>query len=307
MTMLTRKDFSEVRTWIFRNARNLEITLWRYFFENGGRADVVSALSFYQNADGGFGHALEPDSWNPESSPYTTLYAINTLQSISFEDMSHPVFAGILRFLDSGTHYTDETGWLFSIPSNDAHPRAPWWTYSPEANGYESIGVTAVLAAFILTHGDKGSGLYTKALTQARRLMERMSGPGKFGDMGLNGFCVLLEAVRKAGLTAETVKKLVNDSIVRDTGLWPTYCVRPSNYIRSPDSPFYADNADIVRRELDYLVETRPKGGVWGIEWSWFDLGDTYPKEFAIAANWWRAIMAVEKMRLLRSFGRIEI
>ena len=104
---------------------------------------MVSSLSFYQNGDGGFGHALEPDSWNPESSPYTTLYAVNTLKSIDFFDKTHPIYTSLLCFLDSGAHYTDDYGWLFSIPSNNEHAHAPWWTYSPEANTYESIGLTA--------------------------------------------------------------------------------------------------------------------------------------------------------------------
>ena len=55
MKKLYKKSFDEIRLWIYRNARNLELTLWQYEFENGSKDAVLSALSYYQNDDGGFG------------------------------------------------------------------------------------------------------------------------------------------------------------------------------------------------------------------------------------------------------------
>ncbi len=314
MQMLTKQDYAEIRTWVYRNARPLELSLWQYFFENGNKTDVLTALCFYQNSDGGFGHALEPDNWNPVSSPYTTLYAANTLKSIDFTDTAHPVYTGILRYLDSGAHYTDEHGWLFSIPSNNDHAHAPWWTYSPEANTCESTGLTAELAAFILRTIEPNTRLYKQAMDQAGRIIAIITTPGKLGEMSIGGFNVLLDTAEKLGLSAtlgagqarETLRQLVHDSIVRDTSSWETYCPRPSNYIKSPNSPYYADNAVIVQTELDYLIKTRPAGSVWDIQWTWFDLSEKYAGELAVSTNWWKAIMAVEKMRYLKSFDRVE-
>jgi hypothetical protein len=76
---------------MYRNARDIELAIWRYYFENGSKEAVLSSLSFYQNDDGGFGHALEADSWDPNSSPYTTLKAINILMGINFTDRQEPV------------------------------------------------------------------------------------------------------------------------------------------------------------------------------------------------------------------------
>jgi hypothetical protein len=133
--------------------------------------------------------------------------------------------------------------------------------------------------------------------------------------MGIGGFCVLLNAINKAGLTknydmtavSERVRELVKSSIGRDTSKWEFYGVRPSNYITSPDSIYFDDNRDIVETELDYLIETRPKDGVWGITWSWFDNNEKYAKAFAISENWWKANLAVSKLLMLRNFGRLEI
>jgi len=132
--------------------------------------------------------------------------------------------------------------------------------------------------------------------------------------MGIGGYCRLLDSIKQAQLTKhfdcdfliEKLKKLVNDSIVRDTEKWVNYSVRPSNYITSPESIFYKDNEDIVSRELDYIIETRPKNGVWDITWSWFENDDKYPKEFAISENWWKAEKAIEKINFLKNFNRVD-
>lgn len=157
MKTLSRENLLDIKTWMHRNAREVDLAAWRCHFENGSEEDVLSALTYYQNADGGFGRALEADSWNPDSSPYTTLYAIKILNGIGFTDMRHPILQGIVRFLESGAHCL-ENGWYFNIPSNNDHPHAPWWTFDMKANAVESIGLTAELAAFVLTRCDKGAG-----------------------------------------------------------------------------------------------------------------------------------------------------
>jgi hypothetical protein len=312
MKKLSNEDFLEIRDWMYRNARNIELSLWKYHFENGSREDVLSALSFYQNEDGGFGNAMEADNWNPESTPYTTLRAIDVLKSIDYIDMEHPIMRGIFRYLES-TEYMTEYGWMFSIPSNDRYPHAPWWTYDSQANRFESIGLTAELAAFILQYSSNDTELYSRALTFAKQLTEDLKRLNKFGDMGIGGYCALVDAIKKCGLEESfdyenllcTVKQLVYNSIERDISKWEFYGKRPSSYIHSPESVFFRENEDIVMKELDYLIEKRPEKGVWNITWSWFDNNEKYAKEFAVSENWWKATIAIQNMMQLRNFDRL--
>ncbi len=312
MKTLGPEAFGEVRSWIHRNARQIDLALWQYLFENGSREAVLSALSLYQNPDGGFGNALEPDNWNPASTPYTTLFAINLLKQLDFCDTSHPILQGIFNFLESGKYFS-ENGWLFNIPSNNEHPHAPWWTYSIEANELESAGVTAELCAFVIGFFNEGTDFYKKVLNIVTRILEGLESRSRHGDMGIGGYCVLLAAIDKAGLREKydyarlmnIVNGLVSGSIERDTSKWAFYGICPSNYITSPDSIFYKDNEDIVLKELDYLIDTRPRNGVWDITWSWFDNNEKYKKEFAVSENWWKAIKAIEKIALLKNFSRL--
>lgn len=318
MKMLYQKDYEEVRVWMHRNARALELAVWKYFFENGPKEEIVSALAFYQNEDGGFGNCVEPDCWNGESSPYATMTVIGLLRQIAWIEEAgsgHPLVEGIFRYLESGKH-SDENGWYFVIPSNDTYPRAPWMTYSEQTNEEQSMGVTAALCAFVLRYGNQESALYGRAVGYAKKILNKLSDTEDFGEMGAGGASLLLADILAGGLSGlfapldpgqllEGMAVVANRTMERNPEKWAEYTPRPSEFIPSPDSPLYRGNEDIIATELDYLVETRNPGGVWDITWSWFALGETYPKEFAISENWWKANKAIEKLNFLRNFGRI--
>lgn len=311
--MLSKKTYNRIKTWVHRNARDIELSLWSFYFENGCREDIISALSFYQNEDGGFGNALEPDNWNPNSTPYTTLYAISILKDIEFVDLNHPIYRGIFKYLNSEKDLM-AYGWRFNVPSNDNFPHAPWWNFNEEANLIESIGVTAGLCAFILKYADQNSMLYQKAVLLVNNLINTMLTGKNFGDMGSGSYIELIDALKTLNFgdydyasIQLRLNELVKNSIEHDVSKWQYYGVRPSNYIKSPESIYYHENKEIVEQELKYLVETIPEDDVWGITWSWFNNNVKYAKEFAVSENWWKSNKAIEKLRFLRNFGYVEV
>ena len=315
MLKLGVKDFNEIRKWMYRNARHLELTLWQYEFENGRKDAVLGALSFYQNEDGGFGNALEPDSWNPDSTPYTTAIAIGILKVIGFTDVWHPIISGILRFLDSGVYFS-EYGWDWSIPTNDDYPHAPWWNFTPNSAAAES-GHTAELCSFILDVCEKDSALYKKALTLAKKLIEIQDMPEDYDHNGggVQGICILVETLQSLNLldkldakfSRETLNKMVANSMVTDSSKWHNDGLGlPSEYITTPGSMYYSGYQNLVQQELDFLIKTRPQQGVWNITWSWFENTEKYANEWAVAKNWWKGFHTIIKMRYLKNFNRLE-
>lgn len=52
----------------------------------------MNVLSHYQNENGGFGHAVEADCWNPNSIPSHSNTAGNIISETDYEDANHPVF-----------------------------------------------------------------------------------------------------------------------------------------------------------------------------------------------------------------------
>jgi ribosomal protein S18 acetylase RimI-like enzyme len=95
----------------------------------------------------------------------------------------------------------------------------------------------------------------------------------------------------------------IYDIIERDTERWRlSYCTKPSQFIDSPDSPFYQSNKDIMDEELDFILSSRNEEGVWNITWNWRD----YEKEFAISENWWKGNLVINYVKILMAFNRID-
>ena len=59
---------ASARAFIVAHARPLERAWYAYQFESGPAEAVLDTLAAFQNADGGFGHGLEPDVQLPNSS-----------------------------------------------------------------------------------------------------------------------------------------------------------------------------------------------------------------------------------------------
>ena len=74
--------FEKARKFIYKNARPVDLARWQYHFENGSREAVLQALQVYQNEDGGYGHGLEPDHWNPNSTPIAVWEACRILREL---------------------------------------------------------------------------------------------------------------------------------------------------------------------------------------------------------------------------------
>lgn len=141
---LLEHDYQLIRRWIYRNARPLDLARWKYHFEEGARSNVMEALAAYQNKDGGFGHALEADAWNPNSTPIQTATAVERLLEIEFDDAAHPVLQGILNYLDGGAEMDGNT-WRNVTESNNEYPHAPWWHTSSDSTARSIYNPTAIL------------------------------------------------------------------------------------------------------------------------------------------------------------------
>ena len=60
-----RDSYQLGRRFVLQRARPIDYARWCFEFEGASSDLVLDILSQYQNGDGGFGHALEADFWNP--------------------------------------------------------------------------------------------------------------------------------------------------------------------------------------------------------------------------------------------------
>jgi hypothetical protein len=129
-------------TFIWNNARLLERRLFSFLFKGAAGQNVIAALSAYQNEDGGFGNALEPDKRTPSSQPIDQEFALRILDDVGFDA---EIAGKVCDFLMSIA--TDEGGVPFVLPSVRNAPRAEWW--NTEDNPPASINPTASIAGLL--------------------------------------------------------------------------------------------------------------------------------------------------------------
>jgi hypothetical protein len=135
----------KAQTFIWNNARLLERHYFAFLFQNGERQHVLAALKAYQNADGGFGNALEPDKRTANSQPIDQEFALRILDDL---DMDASTCGQICDFLTKIS--TDEGGVPFVLPTVRDAPRAPWWNTDDDPPA--SINPTASIAGLLHKH-----------------------------------------------------------------------------------------------------------------------------------------------------------
>lgn len=306
---MSREDFDKICKWMYRNGRPLDLARWQYHFEKGDKERVLEALSAYQNEDGGFGHALEPDSWNEYSSPIQTWNAAEILREIDFTDKNHPMIQGILMYLKEAKD--KETGlWLAEIPSNNDYPHAPWWAYEKESIKEWGYNPTASLLGFILYFGNKEEGWYQEAYELADKMAGDILDQGTMDMHEISCFIQFFHYVKQGNITLKNLNdlenkliNLVHSSINGNTKEWgKTYTCTPSRFIHHPASIFYSHNKELTDYECEFIKNSRNEQGIWDIAWEW----GKYPKEFAISQNWWKANVIIENLLFLRNFNALQ-
>lgn len=314
MKKLSKEVFEQIRQWVYRYGRHLDVTRWQYHFEGGSAQAVLHALSFYQNEDGGFGHGLEYDCMNPNSLPVQFFWvAAGILREIGCDAKEHPVMQNVLRFFESFP-YASETGCCYNIPSNNEYPCCPWCLYSetprfpgdwaPEEN------ITAAFVEFALTYSEAGSPMYQKALkivdyrlSIMPRLKEYLAWNQSEEWQGLEpcDWLALIRAAERFGIKTPAECQALREEllgIVKAHGLPRTY----ENLLKS-----MRPGGEPTPEELDDMIDRLAEG-------PWHEGGlrcDDPPKKMeemcSINYLWWPIKGAISDLQVLKQHGRLEL
>ncbi|MEO0514706.1 MAG: hypothetical protein AAF086_05355 [Planctomycetota bacterium] len=291
--------------WSFVNnyGRPLERAWLAFHFAQGSADEVSAELLRFQNDDGGFGHALEPDVQLADSSVIATTIGLQALRKTRAPASTPSVRRAIAYLL--GQLDRDTLAWDL-VPTNvDDAPHAPWWNL-PDT---PPIGFTANPGAEIVGHFHYWSSLVPAdllvRLTDAA--MDRLRGVRE-AEMH-DAFCY--EAMRQtdavpADVRAELLERLrpvFIQNVATDRSQWGGYVTRPLQVACAPDSPYRPGFATAVADQLDYLVETQQANGAWPLHWSW---GDNGGEAWERAKRDWQGVVIVNHLQVLHSFGRLE-
>ncbi len=307
MKKLSRDEFEQAADYLRREARPLERALFAHTFEGGGRTAVLAALVPYQNDDGGFGRALEPDMRAPASSVVATTVALDILRRVGATEETSGLPAALVYLMDN---YDAETGrWPIISPGVEDAPHAPWWDFAESADNFRGFWANprASVVGYLWQYRKLVPSPFVEgALRAAATDLLTYSQTMEMHD--LLCYVDLLETTDLPGEMRQNMidklRRAVARSVVMDPAEWNDYNLKPLTVIRSPQSELAAAvDPAVLDANLDHLIAARDADGTWRPNWSWeFIDGDAW----AAAEREWRGVLTLRNLETLRAFGRLE-
>ncbi|MET7278287.1 hypothetical protein ABZS29_08660 [Kribbella sp. NPDC005582] len=277
--------FTAGRNFVRREARLVENRLFDTVFAGADPAGVVDALRGYQNADGGFGHGLEPDKRTPDSLGLDVETAFDVLLAAGARDE-----VMVRRAVDwLASVATPEGAVSLASPVIENYPRASHmseWTYEPSLN--PTAGLVGRLHKLGFDHPWRSlAGAWCAAElerglpTEAHSLHEALEFLEHSGDVDL-------DRIR------DWLPKL---SYFRADAADPSYGVTPLQFAPTPDSVWAGLFTEAqLGAHLDRLVADQQSDGGWAITWE--------PPSQAATLEY-RGIVTVGALRTLKAYNRL--
>ena len=307
MKMLSREAFGRAADYLRNEARPLERALFAHHFEGGGRTAVLAALVPYQNADGGFGRALEPDMRAEASSVVATTVALDILRRVGATEETSGLPAALVYLMDNYDVETER--WPIISPAVEDAPHAPWWEYAASEESFRGFWANprASVVGYLWQYRKLVPSPFVEgALRSAATDLLTYSQTMEMHD--LLCYVDLLATPDLPGEMRENMidklRRVVARSVVMEPAEWDDYNLKPLTVVRSPQSELAAAvDAAVLDANLDHLLAAQSPDGTWPPNWSW-DFIDA--DAWAAAEREWRGVLTLRNLETLRAFGRIE-
>jgi hypothetical protein len=279
---------------LLSQARLLERRLFATCFLGAPAARVVDALRGYQNDDGGFGHALEPDKRCPASLPIDVEIALQALAAAGTVDRGM-----VMRACDFLARTAAEAGTGGAVPPAfpviESFPRAAhWteWTYEPGLN--PTAGLVGLLYKLGIDHPWMAQG--------ASYCWEKLEAGSLPGDAhALSEVLVFLEHAPERDRADDHAAALAGHlAAIPLVHLDPDaqgYGLSPLHFAPAASSRWRSLFTDAqMGAHLDRKERSQQPDGGWPITWE--------PPSEASALEW-RGIVTLDALRTLTSYGRL--
>jgi hypothetical protein len=290
------------KDWLYRYGRPLDVARYEYLFSNGQKSRVIDVLKSFQNLDGGFGHGLEADSFNPFSSPIQTQVAFEIIDELALE-ADHEIVMSTIKYLKEKAPRKDGL-FLASIPSNNIFPRASWWTYSAEGAiwGYNP---TIALAGFMYKYGNKDNSVMIEAKSLIQQGIDDFNNNSVDNMHELKCFLQMANLVEDLSeftnheLFLEKLSNQIEKNLEQNKDLWfRAYCARPLLFFEEPKGHCFPRFSQLTKENVEMILKNMNKDGIWDITWEWND----YLQESSRSKVYWQSYLIVSYIKSLKAF-----
>ncbi len=300
---LEEEGFHQARKFVMKHARTLDQKMFQYHFENGSKNEVIQALAEYQNPDGGFGKAIEPDFRLTASSPMATSVGLQYCEGIEI-GFSHTMVQSAIRYLVS--NYQMKGGyWPFTFLDVNEEPHAPWWHVEEIVSPSEArwSNPNAELAGYLNKYSTHVPEVFLGTVNRRALLNLESSvhieGP-IYDIICWNRAYSYLPAPlrRKAKDRIERTLRKIIPTIKEELREAHIFKLAPT-----PQSICYRLFPDTVEALIVSLIDRQSDNGAWWPTWKWGQYEAVWP----IAEREWAGKITVECLVALKNYDLLEL
>lgn len=283
-------DLPAAERFIWSAARLVDRHRWAMFTGRGPASAVVEALRGYRNADGGFGHALEPDLRCPQSQPAATLYALEMLGEAGA--MDDPLARDAVAWVASIAE--PDGGIPFVLPGFEDYPHTFWW--APQPGSF----LTFALAATLHAHGVTGDPWLARATDWCWDAIGAAEAPSGYW---LKHACAFLDHVPDEARACTALDALApvvagGEAVALDAGA-DGEALRPLDLSPRPGLRTRAVlPAQAIEGHLDAVEAGQQDDGGWMFDWLAWSPAQTAD---------WRGSVTIRALRWLADNGRLRL
>ena len=283
-------DFDAAAAFMAGHARVLDRRMFQRLFSDGAAGAVRDAVAAYQNSDGGFGYALEPDCRAAASQPAAVEMA---MRMMDLADEWDPRLArDAVDWLAAVA--PAEGGAAFVEPSVAEGPHAPWWV--PEDGHPASLIQTGQICGVLHARGFAHPWLDRATEVMWSRI-DALASPSGYEMFGVLAFLQHVPDRSRATAAFARVGPLLTSCglVALDTDAEGethsplAFAPLPSSLARALFSEATID------AHLDHLAGAQGEDGGWTFNW---------PSWSPAAEADWRGFLTVDALRVLRANGR---
>jgi len=291
-------DFNAAAAFVTASARVLDQRRLERLFRDGPASAVRDAVAAYRNADGGFGHALEPDGRAPGSQPPAMEMALRILDEADAWD--EDLVRGGCDWLTAVAPAEGGAAFVEAGPLAGG-PHAPWWV--PEEGHPASLVATGLIAGTLHARGFSHPWLdgATEVMWDRIGKLGADMPAGIGGGYEMFGVLAFLQHVPDRNRAREEFGRVGPLIVEREmVALDPEAHGEVHGVLAfapEPDSLARAlfDDATVAAH-LDHLAGEQRDDGGWTFNW---------PAWSPDAERDWRGFLTVDNLRILRANGRL--
>jgi hypothetical protein len=288
-------DQSAAESFVWSAARLVDRHRYALLFAEGPGQPVIDALCGYRNADGGFGHALEPDLRSPESQPAPTLYALEILNEAGAA--GGEIARGARAWIASIA--APDGGIPFVVPGFEDYPHAPWWAATASSSGTTpdpGSFLTLALAAVLHAGGVSDDEWLERATEWSWRSIDTTEQPGGYWLKYAYAFLDAVPDEERARAAITALASRVDPFVVAPVGRVYGEALRPLDLSPRPGSRSRGlISQSHVDAHLDAVESAQQQDGGWMFDWLAWSPAQTTD---------WRGTVTIRALSWLRDNGR---